>query len=150
MLVCAISQSRAIAERKANSTAFWFIIGSVPGIPQQTGQIELLGEEVVVSTTAQEQNIFDWVDNSTCTSNPISVMNFFKSGIRLCVNHFIIVCKEVYLCCTGIYWLSKHVKTKINKHLIKEVLSQKTGYYIDFINWSIRSRASSIWSKAVA
>jgi len=78
-----------------------FIIGSVPGIPQQTGQIELLGEEVVVSTTAQEQNIFDRVDNSTCTSNPISVMNFFKSGIRLCFNHFIIVLKKFFFATQG-------------------------------------------------
>ena len=97
MLVWLISHSRAIAARRASSTAFWLITGSVPGIPQHTGQVELLGGEIVLSTTAQEQNIFERVDSSTCTSNPISMLYFVNLNTCVCFNQLIIVCKEVYV-----------------------------------------------------
>ena len=95
MLVWAISQSRAIAARRASSTAFRFITGKVPGIPQHTGHMELLGAANVVSTTAQEQNIFDLVESSTCTSNPISAMKFVNSVTCLELNFLIILCYEI-------------------------------------------------------
>ena len=81
MLVWAIWQSNARAARSANSTAFLLITGSVPGIPQQTGQTAVFGSAVVLSTTAHEQNIFECVASSTCTSNPMSTIYFAKRRI---------------------------------------------------------------------
>ena len=105
MLVWLISHSRAIAARKESSIAFWLITGNVPGIPQHTGQVEILGGEIVLSTTAQEQNIFERVDSSTCTSKPISILYFVNLNTCLCVNPLIIVCKEVYILSDEKLWI---------------------------------------------
>jgi len=57
---------------RATPTAIWFTTGSVPGIPEQTGQTAVLGGAETESTTAQPQNIFDFVCNSAWTSRPMT------------------------------------------------------------------------------
>jgi hypothetical protein len=54
MLVC--WTSRWVPAPLDGSSTAWFT-GSVPGMPEQTGQAEVLGAATVLSTTSQEQNI---------------------------------------------------------------------------------------------
>ena len=65
-----ISQPRANPAFTAYSTAVWLIMGSVPGIPEHTGQ-----QRVFLSppnSAEQVQKTFDLVRSSACISRPIT------------------------------------------------------------------------------
>lgn len=72
MLTGLIVQFNANATRNAYSTAIRLTTGSVPGMPEQTGHTAVFGGAETESTTAQLQNIFDFVCSSAWTSRPIT------------------------------------------------------------------------------
>src|SRR5512140_3072482 len=72
MLVRCTSQPSASATRMPYSTAVWLTTGSVPGMPEHTGQTVVFGAAVVLSTTGQPQNILELVRSSAWTSRPMT------------------------------------------------------------------------------
>ena len=53
------------------SIARSFGTGREPGIPKHTGQVRVFGSPP--NATSHPQNIFEFVDSSTCISRPIVV-----------------------------------------------------------------------------
>src|SRR5690242_3191916 len=71
MLCRLIEQFNASAVRSTCSTAFLFGTGRLPGKPRQTGQHWVFGE--APNAVLQPQNILLAVNNSACTSIPMTV-----------------------------------------------------------------------------
>ena len=66
-------QFSASPMRIADSTAMPFTTGIAPGSPRQTGHTWVLGS--APKTVEHEQNIFEAVLSSTCTSSPSAGSN---------------------------------------------------------------------------